>query len=116
MQECVDAFRESRSGVLEFARRGGDGAREAIDGTRDAVIEGPVSKKRKVDTAEARNERTPVDEGIGRRTRSQNRRTDNNATPVQTVVVDDIEDSNDGDYQPGMVLFHEFFALDCRSC
>lgn len=122
MQECVDAFGESRAGVLEFARRGGGSAISAMvdgEGERDMDVdvnmdmEGPVPKKRRVDPLEVRNESTPGEKITGRRTRSHSRRTDTNVTPVQpappvqTVVIDDIEDDNDGDYKPGMGFLSE---------
>ena len=101
MQECVDAFQESRGAVLEFARRGGHGVGGTmVDGEGERDIEGPVRKKRKVD-AEMQNENTSG-KGVVPRTRSRNRRTDNSVTPTQTVAVDDIENNDDGDYQPGM--------------
>ncbi|KAL1961129.1 hypothetical protein VTO42DRAFT_3074 [Malbranchea cinnamomea] len=90
IQECVDSFRESRSGALEFARRQRD---NDVGADRERDSEGPVSKKRKIDTTES----VPSEESIGRRTRSQSRKTESNAAPVQAVEVDDIEDE---DHQP----------------
>ena len=99
VQELVEAFNNARPGVLDLARKARDGG----DRGRDEEIEQNASKKRKVEQLQVGEEEVALGltgaEGI--KTRSQSRRVDDQP---QTETVDLVEDSQDEDYVPGMLI------------
>lgn len=100
VQELVEAFSNARPGVLDLARKARDGG----DRGRDEEIEQNASKKRKVEQLQVEGEEEVAlglagAEGI--KTRSQSRRVDDQP---QTETVDLVEDSQDEDYVPGMLI------------
>ena len=106
VQELVEAFNNARPSVLELARKARDGG----DWAQDEEIEQHASKKRKVEQLQEGEEEVVSSlagaEGI--KTRSRSRRVDDQP---QTGTVDLIEDSQDEDYVPGMLIL----LLECPS-
>ncbi|OAX85156.1 DNA repair protein rad18 [Emergomyces africanus] len=93
MQELVDSFKQARPSVLEFARS----ATVRTNGLEEDV-EMPVAKKRKVDVTASVSENGEVGMGAeGMRTRSQRRRSDDQALQMKVEVIEDTEDE---DFEP----------------
>jgi hypothetical protein len=90
VQELVDAFKETRSTVLDFARRGNLNEEES---------EGPAVKKRRIEASE------PEPQTTVRRTRSQSKKVDSESSSVQAVhVVDSEASGDDSTFQPPSVM------------
>lgn len=104
VQEVVDVFVAARPTVLGLAR--GVMAAEQNGMEEDGIEERPAKKKRKVGTPTAEAGEPVGEEGNGRQTRSRSKRTE---TPAPTVEV--VEDSQDEEYLPGMLL-STFFVCD----
>ncbi|PWY87063.1 DNA repair protein rad18 [Aspergillus sclerotioniger CBS 115572] len=89
VQELVEAFQNARPSVLGLAKK----AAAQEKGLCDGEVEGPASKKRKIESSE--ESAATGSEGV--RTRSQTRGVGSQEDPVAIEV---IEDSNDEEYIP----------------